>query len=67
MSSLLLRRTAWRDRSERFGVLLGATLATFVYFSFTTLTTIGDGDFTAAGNLGHTLAVTDGPFEQIYL
>lgn len=39
----------------------------FVYFSFTTLTTIGYGDFTASGNLGHTLAVSEGLLGQIYL
>ena len=44
-----------------------ATPANFVYFSFTTLTTIGYGDFTAGGNLGHTLSVTEGLLGQIYL
>src|SRR5262249_36175658 len=33
-----------------------ATTATCMYFSFTTLTTVGYGDLTAATNLGHTLA-----------
>lgn len=44
-----------------------ATPSDFVYFSFTTLTTIGYGDFTAGGNLGHTLSVTEGLLGQIYL
>jgi hypothetical protein len=44
-----------------------ATLAHCVYFSFTTLSTIGYGDITASGNLGHTLAVTEGLVGQIYL
>jgi hypothetical protein len=44
-----------------------ATLSNCVYFSFTTLTTIGYGDITASGNLGHTLAVSEGLVGQIYL
>ena len=46
---------------------LQATPSECVYFSFTTLTTIGYGDITTAGNLGHTLAVTEGMVGQIYL
>ena len=46
---------------------LKATPSDCVYFSFTTLATIGYGDITAAGNLGHTLAVTEGLVGQIYL
>lgn len=46
---------------------VNATPSDFVYFSFTTLTTIGYGDFTAGGNLGHTLSVTEGLVGQIYL
>ena len=46
---------------------LKATPSQCVYFSFTTLTTIGYGDITTAGNLGHTLAVTEGLVGQIYL
>jgi len=42
-------------------------LSDCVYFSFTTLATIGYGDITTAGNLGHTLAVTEGLIGQIYL
>ena len=38
-----------------------------LYFSFTTLTTVGYGDFTARTNLGHTLAVSEALFGQIYL
>lgn len=44
-----------------------ATLSDCVYFSFTTLATIGYGDITASGNLGHTLAVSEGLVGQIYL
>lgn len=38
-----------------------------LYFSFTTLTTVGFGDLTAAGNLGHTLSVSEALLGQIYL
>jgi hypothetical protein len=43
------------------------TTARTIYFSFTTLTTVGYGDYTAASNLGHTLAVTEALVGQIYL
>jgi hypothetical protein len=38
-----------------------------LYFSFTTLTTVGFGDLTARSNLGHTVAVTEALMGQIYL
>jgi hypothetical protein len=38
-----------------------------LYFSFTTLTTVGYGDLTARTNLGHTLSVSEALFGQIYL
>jgi hypothetical protein len=43
------------------------TTAHFMYFSFTTLTTVGYGDLTAASNLGHTLSVSEALMGQIYL
>jgi hypothetical protein len=43
------------------------TVAHCLYFSFTTLTTVGYGDLTAASNLGHTLAVSEALVGQIYL
>lgn len=43
------------------------TTARCLYFSFTTLTTVGYGDLTAASNLGHTLAVSEALVGQIYL
>jgi type III secretory pathway component EscS len=45
----------------------GATVARCLYFSFTTLSTVGYGDLTAATNLGHTLAVSEALFGQVYL
>lgn len=39
----------------------------FLYFSFTTITTTGYGDFVAATNLGHSLAITEALTGQIYL
>ena len=44
-----------------------ATTARCLYFSFTTLTTVGYGDLTASSNLGHTLSVTEALVGQIYL
>jgi len=40
---------------------------TFQYFSFTTLTTLGYGDFTAAGNGGRAVAVLEAMVGQIFL
>jgi Ion channel len=39
----------------------------FLYYSFTTLTTTGFGDFTAASELGRTLSVVEALTGQIYL
>jgi hypothetical protein len=39
----------------------------FLYFSFVTLTTVGFGDRTAAGDLGRMLAVTEALLGQLYL
>ena len=44
-----------------------ATTQTFQYFSFTTLTTLGYGDFTAAGNGGRALAVIEALAGQVFL
>jgi hypothetical protein len=44
-----------------------ATVAHCLYFSFTTLTTAGFGDFTARTDLGHTLTVFEALIGQIYL
>ena len=39
----------------------------FLYFSFTTITTVGYGDLTAATNLGRSLAMMEALIGQIYL
>jgi len=44
-----------------------ATIAHCQYFSFTTLTTVGYGDLTAAANLGRTLSNAEALVGQIYL
>lgn len=44
-----------------------ATVSNCLYFSFTTLTTVGYGDLTASTNLGHTLSVSEALLGQIYL
>jgi hypothetical protein len=46
---------------------VAATVSRCLYFSFTTLTTVGYGDLTAASNLGHTLSVAEALTGQIYL
>jgi ion channel len=38
-----------------------------LYFSYVTLATLGYGDYTPAGNLGHTLAVVEALLGQLYL
>jgi Ion channel len=43
------------------------TVSECLYFSFTTLTTVGYGDLTASSNLGHTLSVCEALLGQIYL
>ena len=43
------------------------TRAIRVYFSFVTLATVGYGDYTPAGNLGHTLAIVEALIGQLYL
>ena len=43
------------------------TRALRLYFSYTTLATLGYGDYTAAGNLGHSLAVLEALLGQLYL
>lgn len=44
-----------------------ATVAHCLYFSLTTLATVGYGDFVAQSDLGHTLAVSEALIGQIYL
>lgn len=44
-----------------------ATLPNFLYFSFITQTTVGYGDYTAAGNLGRALASLEALVGQLYL
>lgn len=44
-----------------------ATVSRCLYFSFTTLSTVGYGDLTAASNLGKTLAISEALLGQVYL
>jgi hypothetical protein len=50
-----------------FAELNGATAPDYLYFSFTTLTTTGYGDLTAAADLGRSLAMTEALTGQIYM
>ena len=44
-----------------------ATVSLCLYYSFTTLTTVGYGDYTAAADLGRTLSIFEALIGQIYL
>jgi hypothetical protein len=50
-----------------FGQGTDGTTALRFYFSFVTLATLGYGDYTPAGNLGHLLAVSEALLGQLYL
>jgi Ion channel len=43
------------------------TYALRLYFSYTTLCTVGYGDYTAASDVGHTLAISEALLGQLYL
>jgi hypothetical protein len=53
--------------SEFFASNQPANTQTFQYFSFTTLTTLGYGDFTAAENGGRSVAVIEAMTGQVFL
>jgi len=46
---------------------LAGTSNEYLYFSFVTMTTTGYGDYTAASDLGRTLAVTEALVGQLYI
>lgn len=50
-----------------FVQMVDADQSDFLYFSFTTLTTTGFGDLTAATQLGHAFVITEALTGQIYL
>ena len=50
-----------------FAQAVSPTSASYLYFAYVTLTTVGYGDLTASGNLGRALAVLDALLGQIYL
>ncbi len=55
------------DAARFFAGHQPASTQTFQYFSFTTLTTLGYGDFTAAGNGGRAVAVIEALAGQVFL
>jgi hypothetical protein len=55
------------DTGDFFAQGTDGTTAQRFYFSFVTLATLGYGDYTAAGNLGHLLAVSEALLGQLYL
>jgi len=56
-----------RFSDQFFAGAAPATVSNCLYFSFTTLTTVGYGDLTARTNLGHTLSTFEALIGQIYL
>ncbi|HEY1592653.1 MAG TPA: potassium channel family protein [Solirubrobacteraceae bacterium] len=54
-------------QQQFFAQHVSASVSNCLYFSFTTLTTVGYGDLTAATNLGHTLSNAESLIGQIYL
>jgi drug/metabolite transporter (DMT)-like permease len=55
------------DSQPFFAQEAHATVADYLYFSFTTITTVGYGDLTAAQSLGRALAVLAALIGQLYL
>ena len=55
------------DSGDFFAQTHHATLPNFLYFSFITQTTVGYGDYTAAGDLGRALASLEALVGQLYL
>jgi len=50
-----------------FAQINAAQTIDYLYFSFTTITTVGYGDLTAAGGVGRMTAVLEAVFGQLYL
>src|SRR6185437_2332926 len=55
------------ETSDFFANNQPANTQTFQYFSFTTLTTLGYGDFTAAESSGRSIAVLEALTGQVFL
>jgi hypothetical protein len=55
------------DGEAFFAAGAKGTVSNCLYYSFTTLTTVGYGDLTSSSNLGHTLSVSEALIGQIYL
>jgi hypothetical protein len=55
------------ENGSFFAEISGGEQSDFLYFSFTTMTTTGYGDLTAAQDLGRSLAITEALVGQIYL
>jgi len=55
------------DSTPFFAQGTDGTRALRLYFSYVTLATLGYGDYTPAGNLGHALAVLEALIGQLYL
>jgi hypothetical protein len=58
---------AYIGSADFFAQGTDGTRAVRLYFSYVTLATVGYGDYTPAGELGHTLAVIEALLGQLYL
>ena len=65
--TFLYTAIAVQGSGDLFAQGTDGTTADRLYFSFTTLTTVGYGDFSIVGDLGHMLAVTEALTGQLYL
>ena len=63
----LFSATALLGSGDFFAQGTDGTRSLRFYFSFVTLATLGYGDYTPAGDLGHTLAVLEALIGQLYL
>jgi hypothetical protein len=58
---------AWLGSGDFFAQGTDGTPSLRLYFSYVTLATLGYGDYTPSGTLGHTLAVVEALVGQLYL
>jgi voltage-gated potassium channel len=63
----LYSAVALLDSSPFFAQGTDGTRSLRLYFSYVTLATLGYGDYTPAGDLGHTMSIVEALFGQLYL
>lgn len=65
--SYLFQLISWASGGPFFAQRGQAQAVNYLYFSYTTITTVGYGDFTARTDLGRMLAVSEALLGQLYL